>query len=242
MATSSTLIPRTLAAARTRSTRTTISTSLPKAAMKTTCRSRWPGSATMIAVRPATKPIPTGRTGPRQLFNPRRSQVSTTLWPVVSTATTGHDRQLAEKFNRKVPKEKRYEHSEQDNLDHRRQSRHRTSARHRGTQTRSEEGLRRCAKRRTAKRRQPRHAAHAGRNQHCANSGGRGESRISRYPHQQRRLGALRRLERSCRARTEPRHQSLWRPRSPCHNRCALFWPDGALRYTWSCPAPWTRI
>src|SRR6266550_4947623 len=39
---------------------------------------------------------------------------------------------------------------------------------------------------------------------------GRGESRISRYPHQQRRLGTLRRLERSCRARTEPRHQSLW--------------------------------
>src|SRR2546427_12510444 len=102
MATSSTLIPRTLAAARTRSTRTTISTSLPKAAMKTTCRSRWPGSATMIAMRPATWPIPTGRTGPRQLFNPRRSQVSTTLWPVVSTATRGHDRQLEEKFNRKV--------------------------------------------------------------------------------------------------------------------------------------------
>src|SRR5437588_2441727 len=98
--------------------------------MKTTCRSRWPGSATMIAMRPATWPIPTGRTGPRQLVNPRRSQVSTTLWPVVSTATTGHDRQLEEKFNRKVPKEKRYEHSEQDNLDHRRQSRHRTSARH----------------------------------------------------------------------------------------------------------------
>src|SRR5438128_981174 len=55
-------------------------------------------------------------------------------------------------IQQKASKEKRYEHSEQDNLDHRRQSRHRTSARHRGTQTRSEEGLRGYAKRRTAKR------------------------------------------------------------------------------------------
>src|SRR5207244_12805354 len=76
-------------------------------------------------------PFPTRRSS--DLFNPRRSQVPTTLWPVVSTATTGHDRQLEEKFIRKVPKEKRYEHSEQDNLDHRRQSRHRTNARNRGT-------------------------------------------------------------------------------------------------------------
>src|SRR5207245_7385434 len=186
--TASTPNPRNVAATKTTSTTKTIPTSFPKAAMKTTCRSRWPGSATKIAMKPATWPIPTGRTGPRQLVNPRRSQVSTTLWPVVSTATTGHDRQLEEKFNRKVPKEKRYEHSEQDNLDHRRQSRHRTSARHRGTQTRSKEGLRGYAKRRTAKCRQPRDVPHAGRNQHCANSGGRGESRISRYPHQQRRL------------------------------------------------------
>src|SRR6266496_80791 len=35
--------------------------------------------------------MPTGPTGPRQLFNPRRSQVSTMLWPVVCTTTTGHD-------------------------------------------------------------------------------------------------------------------------------------------------------
>ena len=51
-----------------------------------------------------------------------------------------------------------------------------------------------------------------------------------------------------CRCRPLPPCHSLRptrsqrRPRSPCHNRCALFWPDGALRYMWSCPARWTRI
>lgn len=51
MATSSTRIPRTLAGPRTRSTRTTISTLLPKAVMKMGCPSRCHGSAIMIAMR-----------------------------------------------------------------------------------------------------------------------------------------------------------------------------------------------
>ena len=37
----------------------------------------------------------------------------------------------------------------------------------------------------------------------------RRESRVSRHPHQQRRPGALRRPQRSCRARTAPRRQPL---------------------------------
>src|SRR5216683_2511147 len=43
--------------------------------------------------------MPTGHIGPKSLFSPLRSQVSTTLWPVVSSATTGHDGQREKKFN-----------------------------------------------------------------------------------------------------------------------------------------------
>src|SRR5579864_6846691 len=43
--------------------------------------------------------MPTGHIGPKSLFSPLGSQVSTTLWPVVSSATTGHDRQREKKFN-----------------------------------------------------------------------------------------------------------------------------------------------
>src|SRR6266498_1910064 len=50
--------------------------------------------------------MPIGPTGQRWLFSPRRSQVSTTLWPVVFSATTGHDRQTGTEIHRKVPKEK----------------------------------------------------------------------------------------------------------------------------------------
>ena len=54
-----------------------------------------------------------------------------------------------------------------------------------------------------------RHTPDPGRDQCCPDSGSCRERRISRHPHQQRRLGALRRLERSFRARTAPRGQPL---------------------------------
>src|SRR6266496_5266857 len=45
--------------------------------------------------------MPIGPTGQRWLFSPHRSQVSTTLWPVVFSATTGHESQLETETQRK---------------------------------------------------------------------------------------------------------------------------------------------
>ena len=79
-----------------------------------------------------------------------------------------------------------------------------------------EEALRRGAKRVYAGTRQSldppgwaRHAPDPGRDQRRADSGSCRERRVSRHPHQQRRRGALRRLERSGCTRTAPRRQPL---------------------------------
>ncbi len=50
--------------------------------------------------------MPTGHIGLKSLFSPLRSQVSTTLWPVVSSATTGHDRQREKKFDERFHRRK----------------------------------------------------------------------------------------------------------------------------------------
>ena len=53
------------------------------------------------------------------------------------------------------------------------------------------------------------HAPDPGRDRRGADPGSRREGRVSRHPHQQRRHRALRRPERSCRARAAPRRQPL---------------------------------